>query len=595
MNEKPKTKPGWRWLRRTLIGTAVLATLIAVFYTEEDWRGKRAWENYKCELEAKGEVLDWNKFIPPPVPDDQNFFTASTNILLRFVKQADPVRADAAANLRWLRLINYFTNESNSFPILDFSKSPSPVVAELMVVSSGVAKNDSIIQLNESTALAQIQNLLRTTIGRSASGSQGFQFSELQMSNLSPAKIYLQADTPISPSSLKELIPSDLVTNIGRLVVTATVDPKIFQVKFVSGQITAAADYLKWSDQFESAFDEIREALKRPYAIIPGDYSQPYWIPIPNFVTLRAVAQTLAQRAQCDFLLNQPDKALRELTLMRDVCRILQKPPTGQPMTLVEAMISVAISGVYASTVADGFRLHAWQEPQLAALQKQLGEINLFPDVDSAFKMERVASTYSLEKTSPAKIAELFKMVGAASSESLWKKITDPMYLFFKLSPRGWIYQNMTAHSRLMQLTIESLPLENQIVMPKQVDEANNRVVRTIEKNRSPFYVWSRIAIPNFSKAIQVSAFNQTLVNEAQIVCALESYKLAHGNYPETLDVLVPQFTEKIPYDIIGGQSLHYHRTDDGKFMLYSVGWNETDDGGQVSEDRAKGDWVWKN
>jgi hypothetical protein len=55
---------------------------------------------------------------------------------------------------------------------------------------------------------------------------------------------------------------------------------------------------------------------------------------------------------------------------------------------------------------------------------------------------------------------------------------------------------------------------------------------------------------------------------------------------------------------------LHYRRTEDppspgsgaasGKFLLYSVGWNETDDGGQIalkkdgSEDRENGDWVWQ-
>jgi hypothetical protein len=45
---------------------------------------------------------------------------------------------------------------------------------------------------------------------------------------------------------------------------------------------------------------------------------------------------------------------------------------------------------------------------------------------------------------------------------------------------------------------------------------------------------------------------------------------------------------------------LHYRRTESGKFLLYSVGWNETDDGGAValkkdgSEDRENGDWVWQ-
>ena len=87
----------------------------------------------------------------------------------------------------------------------------------------------------------------------------------------------------------------------------------------------------------------------------------------------------------------------------------------------------------------------------------------------------------------------------------------------------------------------------------------------------------------------------------ARVACALERYRLAHGEYPETLDALAPQFIEKLPHDIINGQPLHYRRTDDGKFVLYSVGWNEKDDGGTVvftkggsAVDREKGDWVWQ-
>ena len=66
----------WRVLRRFVAGFAVLVTLVALFYAEEDWRGKRAWEKYKHELESKGAVLDWAAYIPPPVPDDQNIFKA---------------------------------------------------------------------------------------------------------------------------------------------------------------------------------------------------------------------------------------------------------------------------------------------------------------------------------------------------------------------------------------------------------------------------------------------------------------------------------------------------------------------------------------
>ena len=68
----------------------------------------------------------------------------------------------------------------------------------------------------------------------------------------------------------------------------------------------------------------------------------------------------------------------------------------------------------------------------------------------------------------------------------------------------------------------------------------------------------------------------------ARVAIALERYRLAHGEYPESLDALAPQLLKQLPHDIINGQPLHYRRTADGQFVLYSVGWNETDDGGVV-------------
>jgi hypothetical protein len=598
MNETPKTKSGWRIVRRILIGFAILATLIAVLYAEEDWRGKRAWENCKRELEAKGAVLDWDKYIPPPLPDDQNFFTASTNIYLRFVKQQDETRADAAAHLQWLRLINYFTNESYSFPILDFAKSNQPVVAE---ISFATAKNDSIINLDDPATRDKIQNLIRTTVGRSINGAQGYLFSEFPLDHLSPAKIELQSSGPVSIGDLENFIPSDLVTNIGKLIIKATVAPKIFQVKFVSGRITAAADYLKWSDQFEPAFNEIREALKRPYAIIPGDYSIPYLMPIPNFVTMRALAQTLAQRAQCDFLLGKPDDALHELTLIHDVCRILEKSPTGKPETLVEAMINVAISGLYVSIVGEGLKLNVWGEPQIPILQKQLKETELAPYVVAALEAGQASSSHTLENTPASKIGELFNMSSAAvasgkNKPGIWKKISNPMYLYFRFCPRGWIYQNMVNVVTLVELGNKNgVDLKQDTISPSFFNKASRDLEKSLSR-RTPFNVWAQIAIPNFTKAWQTTAYTQTLVNEAQIACALERYHLANGNYPETLDALVPQSMDTIPHDIINGQPLHYRRTDDGQFVLYSVGWNETDDGGLPGtlSDVKHGDWVWQ-
>ena len=605
MNEASKSKRGWRIVRRILIGLAILATLIAIFYTEEDWRGKRAWENCKRDLEAKGMVLGWDKYIPPPVPDDQNFYTYSTNLFLRFHKQLNeeisqtPEQAAATQQLAWLRL----DPADPSRPMFDTVKLKPLIVANIVVSPSSLpspenATNYLSAALDDPATPERLRNLLQATFGRGIQGSMGYHFSEFQLSNLVPAQVSLKAENLPTLADLANWVPSNLATNLGWLRVVATSDQTVFQVQLTDADVAAAADYLKWSDQFVPAFDDIREALKRPYAILPGDYSQPAAMPIPNFFLIRSLAQTLAQRAECYLLLNQPDKALHEVTLVHDFCRILEKPHVGQPETLVEAMVNVAISGMYVYTIAEGFRPHGWQEPQLAALEEQLKTINLPPDLVAALKEEQAASIQTYETTPAAKISDLFLVPYLSKHEktqsAFWRRLHDPLYLFLKLAPRGWLYQNLVTTANVNASCLTGFDLEGGTISPRTFDEMD-RQFRQPSEHPSPFKFLARYIALNIARATQTLAANQTLVNEAQIACALERYRLAHGKYPETLDTLVPQFIEQLPHDLIGGQPLHYRRTDDGSFLLYSVGWNEKDDGGSPGSlgDVTKGDWVW--
>src|SRR5512137_1493374 len=61
---------------RALFTAACFATLLAIFYAIENWRGYRAWTEAKSRLQAKGRVFDPAAFVPAPVPDDQNIFKA---------------------------------------------------------------------------------------------------------------------------------------------------------------------------------------------------------------------------------------------------------------------------------------------------------------------------------------------------------------------------------------------------------------------------------------------------------------------------------------------------------------------------------------
>jgi hypothetical protein len=138
-------------------------------------------------------------------------------------------------------------------------------------------------------------------------------------------------------------------------------------------------------------------------------------------------------------------------------------------------------------------------------------------------------------------------------------------------------------------------------VVSPEVLQHVDAAVHAEMKHYSPYKFQALMTYPALASAVRKFAAAQAAVDLAQVACALERYRLAHGQYPETLAELTPQFIENLPHDIINGQPLHYRRTDDGKFVLYSVGWNEKDDGGTVvfrkgnsNVDTDRGDWVWE-
>ncbi len=102
-------------LRRRFLVLAFLVTLVALCYAVEDWRGRRAWQEFRRVEEAKGERFELANFIPPPVPDDRNFFeTPLWNPLKFTVTNGNIVWSEA--NHEQLIILSYATRGMNTPP-----------------------------------------------------------------------------------------------------------------------------------------------------------------------------------------------------------------------------------------------------------------------------------------------------------------------------------------------------------------------------------------------------------------------------------------------------------------------------------------------
>ncbi len=118
---------------------------------------------------------------------------------------------------------------------------------------------------------------------------------------------------------------------------------------------------------------------------------------------------------------------------------------------------------------------------------------------------------------------------------------------------------------------------------------------KTVEENPRNFLF--QILVPSVWRAVCLSYMGQANHQAAQTVVALLRYKAEHGQFPQTLDQLVPQYLETVPLDPFGPGPLTYKRHEDD-FILYSWGLNFEDHGGQHNKEvfrvrKADGDYVF--
>jgi hypothetical protein len=517
MSETPKTKRGWRILRRILIALAMLATLVAILYAEEDWRGKRAWENYKREWQAKGEKFDWQAFVPPSVPNGQNFFTA-------------PI----------------FTNiQNHKIAMTPYGDDGGPDM-------------------------------------RQDASKTGYAINRMWMTDLKAWQNYYRNPTNLHTVVEEIWTNGDFLTQTNYLNHAADVFPIAPEPQ------TPAKDVLLALSKFDSAIEELRQASQRPYASVPLNYADGFRSAstlLPVLAELKRCSQLLQLRASAELADGQNEKALDDIKLLLYLNNSLRNSPF-----LISHLVRIAIVAINVQPIWEGLAEHKWSDEQLIALDAELAKLDFLSDYDFTMRGEQAFAIASFENQRRTREVISSKPDG-------FGLITNKLTLM----PSAYFYQNELAYARVIQQW--ALPLvdtNSRVISPTALQRTEN-LADAERKHYSPYKVQALMLFPALGAYAKKTSSIQSQVDLARVACALERYWLAHGEYPEMLDTLAPQFIAKLPHDIINGQPLHYRRTEDGNFVLYSVGLNEKDDGGEVvirkggsAVDQEQGDWVWQ-
>jgi hypothetical protein len=505
----------WRNFKRLLFGLACLATLVALAYAEEDWRGWHAWNKFKHEWEAKGEKFDFASVVPPPVPDDQNF------ALTPVVGSCYAAWLDKNGN----RVKPYVTNVVDR---LDFDLG------------------DRTLKIND--------------LGNWAKGT----FSDLKLRQVFYRELGKTNLFPVPPQ------------------------PQ-----------SPAADVLLALSRYDTTVEELRQASQLPQCRFPLNYrtENPAAILLPPLAAMKRTCLILQLRSLAELQNGQSDKALADVKLSLYLANSIRTEPFLISHLVRSAMLQITLQPIYESLAE-----HKWSDTQLAALDAELAKFDFLSDYGVAIRGERACNIGVIEYLRHAHNKfRTFASLSGQSEENNGSQINWTAVVL-SFGPSGWFYQNELKLSQFY--TKWYLPVaddQKQIVSLASVRAASRAADPEIRR-RTPENLLEAWLLPALGHAVRGFARAQSSVDLARAATALERYWLAHGEYPESLDALAPQFMGKVPHDIIGGGPLHYRRTDDGQFVLYSVGWNERDDGGVVVfnkgstqvVNRDEGDWVWR-
>jgi len=363
-----------------------------------------------------------------------------------------------------------------------------------------------------------------------------------------------------------------------------------------------AADVLLAVSKYAPAIEDLRVAGRLPFSRFPLNYDseRPYDTLLPHLADLKKCSQVLQLRAIAELQNGQSDLALADVKLSLRLVDSVRNEPF-----LISHLVRIALVNIVLQPVWEGLADHQWSDAQLVELEQVLVKLDFLADYEFAMRGERACSIAAVEHLRHTRNFRALSG-GLAEGSSDQSAADDPMEqvsgAVFHLVPSAVFYHNEMTIARLhQQWLLPAVDVGRRVVSPEIIRQAvaANEEMR---KHWSPNNVIACMLLPALEGCASKFAYAQSAADLARVACALERHRLAHHEYPAALDALAPQCLDKIPGDVINGEPLHYRRMEDRTFLLYSVGWNQTDDGGTVvltessrkTVDNRKGDWVWR-
>jgi hypothetical protein len=367
-----------------------------------------------------------------------------------------------------------------------------------------------------------------------------------------------------------------------------------------------ARELLSALAKYDSVVQELTAGLSRPKAQWTPEWKTRdlpemlFAVSLPHYSNMSGVNQTLALRAIASARAGNIAKAHETALIIAKLSQANLNDPF-----LIGLLVGASSTAMLPATTWELCDAQAGTVEDFTKLESALGTLDFHGSALSAWRSEMAAGVNTLQfiKRKRDNSLSLFEVVsndGKPSSSVLGNLSAHAI-------PSGFFdASSAVLVDREFNYLLKPLR-DGSWLEARKAGQTWEKELIEMRKNIAwhPSYIMTTMIAPAFKSVLTRAIYTQVLVNQATIACALERYRLEKGNYPDSLDAVKLADGKPLPLDVINDKSMHYRKTTNGKYALWSVGFDGKDDGGKrmldekhpentrFSDEKYLGDWVW--
>ena len=378
------------------------------------------------------------------------------------------------------------------------------------------------------------------------------------------------------------------------------VAPAVAMVSWREETTRAAAHEEGWTNAWEQLAHELeikhqgllglQDALDSPVLFFDVDYSQGFSFTLLHLPRLKG-AEVLVSAAAAGAL---HDKNYAQAFTCLEMAVALVQKYQAEP-TIISHLVKAAMAQIAIGATWEALQAGHLTDAQLAELQSRWQDMDLFGPAEAAFAMERAIGTETFKtlRKSYTEMQSLLSGVSANQSASgaVSGILDDPgeaLKNAYERYPRYWAWKSSWSYEEElynMQVLQAALEMFRQARATGAFVPAYNELrtkatnINQLHPQATSHFLASTVPEVSFGSSVK---FADTEVARRLLVAAiaLKRYQLHHGSYPRDLNALSPDLLSQVPVDLMDGKPLRYRLQSDGTYLLYSIGEDGVDNGG---------------